>query len=131
MQFSRVVLVLAALALPVSGQAQEGHPLVGTWLGEWGEEGHFLTLIMTWDGSAISGIVNPGPDATPVRNVQLDSSTWTVRMEFDIRLDTGETVEFSGDGRLENIGAHTRTLQGNWRARTGAGAFSVTRQSGA
>lgn len=131
MQSAKAGALLAFLMLPLSVQAQEGHPLTGTWLGEWGDEGHFLTLIMTWDGAAISGMVNPGPDSTPLRSVRLDSSTWTVVMEFDVKLDTGEIFQFSGEAKLENIGTHTRSLQGRWRHQTGEGTFGVTRQTGA
>jgi hypothetical protein len=41
------------------------------WYGEYGTEGQKLdlTVIMQWDGTAVSGIVNPGPAATPLRSV--------------------------------------------------------------
>src|SRR5688572_13194658 len=54
-----LLLLSVAAALPAS--AQEGHPLVGTWQGEWGNS-QFLTLILEWDGKNITGVANPGPD---------------------------------------------------------------------
>ena len=45
--------------------AQEGHPLTGTWAGDWGPtitQRTHLTLVMNWDGKNISGTINPGPD---------------------------------------------------------------------
>src|SRR5690606_9411191 len=61
--FKKVSGLLLALCLASAAGAQEGHPLVGTWQGEWGpNNANFLTLILYWDGKAISGIVNPGPD---------------------------------------------------------------------
>ena len=54
-------VVLCALALP--GLAQEGHPLKGSWIGEWaGNEVHdeFVVVILDWDGREITGMINPG-----------------------------------------------------------------------
>src|SRR5438093_13772912 len=48
----------------VSGLAQEGHPLTGTWSGDWGPkttERNHLTVVMNWDGKSITGTINPGP----------------------------------------------------------------------
>ncbi len=68
--------LFALFTLMIAGtmplQAQEGHPLTGTWQGEWGN-GNFLTLIMEWDGKAIVGTNNPGPSATDIGTVVLDS----------------------------------------------------------
>ena len=43
--------------------AQEGHPLKGSWLGEWAGNsvhGDNILLILDWDGKAITGMINPG-----------------------------------------------------------------------
>ena len=110
-------------------QAQEGHPLVGTWQGEW--DGNFLTLIMTWDGSTITGMANPGPTMTTLASVVLDSSTWSVTLTTDLKDDNGNTIHFNATATLDNIGSPVRALQGNWRTDTGNGSFTLTRQSGA
>ena len=47
--------------------AQQGHPLTGTWNGDWGanpSQRTPVTLVMTWDGKDVKGIVNPGPDSS-------------------------------------------------------------------
>lgn len=110
-------------------QAQEGHPLVGTWQGEW--DGNFLTLILSWDGNALTGMANPGPAMTTLESVVLDSSTWSVTLTTDLKDDSGNTIHFSASGTLDNIGSPTRSLQGKWRTDTGNGTFTLTRQSGA
>lgn len=117
----------------VSAQAQEGHPLSGTWLGNWGSgtDSNFLTLILTWDGQRLSGLANPGPDSTDVGSVVLDSSNWTVTIDTDLRDDAGTPLHFTAEGKLDNIGSHTRTLQGTWRDGSRSGNFTLTRQSGA
>lgn len=124
-----MVLALASLGV----QAQEGHPLSGTWLGEWGsgDDSNFLTLILTWDGQRLSGLANPGPDSTEVDSVLLDSSSWTVTIDTDLKDDAGTALRFTAEGKLDNIGSHTRTLQGTWRDGSRSGNFSLTRQSGA
>jgi len=78
--------LLAGLVLTVSGFAQEGHPLTGTWYGDYGvgtaDRSH-LTVELQWDGKNVTGIINPGPDSFPVKVCMLDSSKWTVHMEAD------------------------------------------------
>ena len=49
--------------------AQEGHPLKGSWLGEWqgnSVHGDNILLILDWDGKAITGMINPGTDNMPL-----------------------------------------------------------------
>ena len=126
------LFLLGLCALPA--MAQQGHPLSGTWQGDWGEQGgtaHFLTLIMEWDGSRITGIANPGPDSTAIDTMTLDASDWSVRIDMDIKDSAGNTVRFQGEGRLGNLGSQTRTLEGTWRGNGRSGRFSLTRQSGA
>lgn len=126
-----VLTLLAALAFPAL--AQEGHPLVGTWQGEWGTagDGNFLTLIMYWDGKTITGLVNPGPDSTMLESAELDSSAWTVRLETDLKDDAGTSVHLVAEGQLENIGSQTRSMTGTWQHANGRGTFTLTRQGGA
>ena len=114
--------------------AQEGHPLVGTWQGDWGEtadDRNFLTVIMNWDGKVITGLVNPGPASSELQAVKLDSSTWTVTIESDIADDAGQVHHIKAEGKLEDIGSQTRTLNGTWEDGQGNGTFTLTRQSGA
>jgi hypothetical protein len=114
--------------------AQEGHPLVGTWQGDWGAtaaDRNFLTVIMNWDGKTITGLVNPGPDSSELQTVTLDSSTWSVSIETDVKDDAGQSHHIKAEGKLENIGSQTRTLNGTWEDGQGKGTFTLTRQSGA
>lgn len=132
-KYSGLLLVSGVLAFPAL--AQEGHPLVGTWQGEWGaslDQQNFLTLILTWDGKNISGIANPGPDSVAVvKSVQLDSSAWTVHIEMDVQDDSGKTISLVADGKLDNVGSPFRTLTGTWDHEGEGGSFKVARQGGA
>ena len=126
-------LLMLALCLVSSAMAQEGHPLVGTWQGDWGQNQdnrNFLTVIMQWDGKNISGLINPGPNSSdlPSGAVKLDSSNWTVHMEIDVADDSGVKHHMTADGKLDNIGSHARTLSGTWRDANGRGDFTLTRQ---
>ena len=77
--------VLACL-LAAAALAQEGHPLAGTWHGNWGPDTatrHDLTVFMDWDGKAVTGLVNPGFDQSPLQNAKLNPKDWTVHFEID------------------------------------------------
>ena len=88
--------------------AQQGHPLTGTWSGDYGlspTQRTQITLVLNWDGKSVTGQINPGPDAVPLASVYVDPTSWTVRMEADmngfaegIALDTqGYVSEGSGE----------------------------------
>ena len=60
-------LVLAASAF---AQKSGSDPLSGTWVGDWGPSAadrNQVTVELKWDGTALSGTVNPGPNAVPLR----------------------------------------------------------------
>jgi hypothetical protein len=70
------LIVLALIA--GSALAQEGHPLKGTWLGDWGPSKttrNQVFIIMDWDGKAISGTINPGTENIPIKNATLTPPT--------------------------------------------------------
>jgi hypothetical protein len=111
--------------------AQEGHPLVGTWYGDWGpapQTRHDVSIIMTWDGKAIGGTIDPGPDAVPFKTATLDSSSWTVHIEAE-RAAKGATaaIRYVIDGKLANLGSYNRTLSGTWTNGATKGDFKLTR----
>lgn len=129
-----LLLMVMAMFFATAAVAQEGHPLSGTWQGDWGasaDDRNFLTIIMTWDGENITGLVNPGPDSRELQTVKLDSSTWTVTIETDLTDDAGTAYHLKAQGKLDNIGSQTRTLNGTWEHEKGKGTFTLTRQSGA
>ncbi len=126
----RTVCVLAALLITAAGFAQEGHPLVGVWLGNWGPtptHRNDITVVLAWDGKNITGQVNPGPDSIPLKVVTLDSTKWTVHFEADAKDNQGNPVHFIADGKLENIGSYNRTLTGAWNHGNVKGDFKLRR----
>jgi hypothetical protein len=129
----RLWLVPVMGALVFSGivsAAQYGHPLKGTWSGDWGpnkETRHRLLLELHWDGKAVTGTINPGPNAVPLRTAVLDPSTWSVRLEADGAGPNGTKILYLVEGKLENLGSYYRTLSGTWSQGTERGDFRVTR----
>ncbi len=122
-------VIIASFAAAIF--AQEGHPLVGTWYGDWGpspQQRHDVTIVMAWDGKTIGGTIDPGPDAVPFKTATLDSSTWTVHIEAE-RSATSKNgaLRYVIDGKLSNLGSYNRTLAGTWIQDATKGDFKITR----
>jgi hypothetical protein len=122
---------IAILALSCATHAQEGYPLTGTWFGNWGDDDQVITLIMNWDGNAVEGIVNPGPDSTPLDLVQLDTSNWTLHAEMKLNAEGQAPLDFSIDGKLNDVLSSTRNITGTWKDSNGrTGPIQIARQAG-
>jgi hypothetical protein len=118
---------LGSIAL---GLAQQGHPLTGTWSGDWGATATQrtpITFVMNWDGKQVTGLLNPGPDSSPLSSVLLDPANWTVRIEMDANDASGKSVHVSAEGKLEDIGSYHRTIKGTWQQGSTKGDFRIVR----
>lgn len=125
-----LMLAAAGLAAGLPAPAQEGHPLVGSWHGDWGftpGQRHDLTVIMDWDGSRISGLVNPVTDRAPLEEPRLDSSDWTVHFAVELKDGSGQRMRCVADGKLDHLGSDRRTLAGRWTCGADQGDFELTR----
>ncbi|MEO8096925.1 MAG: hypothetical protein ABI811_04445 [Acidobacteriota bacterium] len=121
-------MILVSCAVPIF--CQEGHPLTGTWTGDAGASAtdrQHITIVMNWDGKAITGILNPGPNAAPLRTVTLDGSTWTVRMQIDAKDGAGKPLAIAVEGKIDNLGSAHRTIKGTWRQGAITSEFRLTR----
>ena len=117
----RSLIVAVCMLTASSALAQYGHPLKGSWSGDWGSNKDQRTRVllqMQWDGKAISGAINPGPNALPLTAASLDPETWQVHLEA-----RGVVI----DGRLENIGSAHRVLSGTWTQSGQRGDFRLVR----
>jgi hypothetical protein len=126
----RTWFLLVCLGISIYAFAQEGHPLTGTWSGDWGPtttQRNHITLVMNWDGKNISGILNPGPDAVQIPNIFLDVTNWTVRIEADAKDPSGSPAHITAEGKLEDIASYHRRITGTWRQGNARGDFRVTR----
>jgi hypothetical protein len=121
---------LAVVALSVSALAQEGHPLVGTWYGDWGAtptQRTQITVVMYWDGKNITGTIDPGPDAVAIKVATLDSTKWMLHLEADAKDKSGALVKIVADGKLADIGSYNRTLTGTWNHGSTKADFKLKR----
>lgn len=121
--------LLACVGVVAPGFAQQGHPLTGTWNGDWGTsptQRTQMTIVMTWDGKETKGTINPGPDSAPV-SVFLDVINWTVRIETDMKDSAGKPVHVLAEGKMDDIGNYHRTISGTWKQGATNGTFKLTR----
>ena len=120
---TRTFILAAAFVLSIApARTQEGHPLTGTWAGDWGPAGAprtHITMVMEWDGKTVTGLINPGPDAVRLTAVSVDWATWTVRIE---------AKGVAAEGRLEDIGSYHRRIAGAWTQGGTKGDFKLTRE---
>lgn len=126
-----LALFLICLAGSTTTVAQEGHPLKGSWLGEWGPaktHSNDLLLIMSWDGKTISGMINPGTDNAPIKNATLNPDGWQVHLEFEMKDRSGAVLSYVLDGKIENLAFHNRTVAGTWKNQRESGQFKISRQ---
>jgi len=136
----RLVCVIAVLAIVAPAFAQWGHPLKGSWSGDWwitkGKETRIL-LDFDWDGKALKGMLNPGTDnaalqkltlqTPPLDNVSKAQDPWPIHFEADLKDSSGKTVHYVADGKMQNLGSYNRFITGTWTAGTQKGEFKVTR----
>lgn len=124
--FVAVLLVACSSVL----SAQYGHPLKGSWSGDWGPDKdtrHRLLLELHWDGKAITGTINPGPNAVALQKASLDPSTWSVRFEAEGAGPGGAKMHYLIEGKVENLGAYRRVLAGTWSQGDQRGDFRLIR----
>lgn len=123
------LLACFAIALPLMPQAMnegQGHPLKGVWLGDWGmnpDNRTFVTILMDWDGNAVTGSIDPGPNAIPFREAALNHENWTVHLEAE-----SGGLRYVIDGQIEDLGSPRRSIVGRWSQGDQTGDFRITRQ---
>ena len=125
-----IATLLLGVALAAPAHAPSGPPLKGSWSGDWGttkETRNRLLLELNWDGKAVTGTINPGPNAVPLQKTSLDPSNWTVHFEAEGKDQAGRGVRYVIDGKLENLGAYNRVLSGTWTQGGVKGDFRLVR----
>ena len=146
----RLGVLTACLVLAIPAFAQFGHPLKGSWSGEWRENAgteHRILLEFNWEGKygvnpeggVLTGTLNPGPDAAPMKNIKLTppqggvpnaDAPWELHFEAETKDANGNTVKVVVDAFLENLGAYKRILHGSWQQGNRKGPFRVVANYG-
>ncbi len=124
----KFLAVFALLLGPV--MAQEGHPITGTWHGSWGADAKNrtdVTMVLSWDGKKISGLVNPGPDSVKLTEATLDPSQWAVHFELDQKDKSGKTNHVVVDGKFDDVTLIRRSILGTWTQGGTKYDFKLTR----
>src|SRR2546425_13082823 len=113
-----------ALTTVVSALAQSD-PLSGDWSGDWGpspNDRNPVTVQLKWDGKALTGTVNPGPNAVALQRSTFDSKSGAVHMEADAKAPGGRTVHYLIDGKVDR-----NMMTGSWNHDNRNGDFKITK----
>jgi hypothetical protein len=111
-----------AAAAPVDAAAD---PLSGTWTGDWGPNANDrnpVTLELKWDGTNLTGTVNPGPDAIPLTKAAYAKETSMITMEADAKTRGGATVHYTIEGKVDG-----KMMSGSWSHDDKKGDFKLTK----
>jgi hypothetical protein len=131
---SRTVVLftlLIFLTLTSSAIAQEGHPMNGSWVGDWGPnetQRNRVVIEMKWTGKELAGTINPGANAIPMKIARVNPSDWSLHVEADAKDAQGRPITYIIDGKIVNLGAYNRAIVGTWNSGTTKGDFKITRQ---
>jgi hypothetical protein len=104
-------------------QKTSADPISGTWTGDWGPSARQrtqVTLELHFDGKTLTGTVNPGPEAIPLKKASFDPKTSAVHIEVDAPSPDGSTVHYVVDGKLDK-----NMITGSWVRDNGKGDFKI------
>ena len=145
----RFTLLLCFVLMAASALAQEGNPAKGVWVGHFGSPPtpqNRIVVVMDYDGRNITGVLNPGPNAVPLKVARMDITpgrpgsrgtpavmpVFKIRIEADARDARGNTVAIVADGTMGNVPLPNRYITGTWTQTTTGNAvrnnFTITRQ---
>lgn len=114
-------------AAPAAAPAPDASadPVSGTWMGDWGpSESHRnpVTVELKFDGSALTGTINPGPNAISLSKGSFNKDTGMIMMEADAKATDGKTVHYVIDGKVEGT-----MMSGSWNHDDKKGDFKLNK----
>jgi hypothetical protein len=88
--------------------------------------------VLDFDGKAITGMMNPGPDSVRFDKVTLDPATWSVRFEATPKAATGKAAAEKAasiviDVMIQDVTSRRRSLVGTWTQGATKGDFKASR----
>jgi hypothetical protein len=128
----RIALSLVVgFALVLPAIAQEGHPMSGSWVGDWGptkDQRTRVVVAMEWTGKDLVATINPGPNAIKAKVVKVNPADWSLHIEADGKDAQGRPAAYVIDGKIDDLGTYNRSIIGTWNVGATKGDFSITRQ---
>ena len=145
----RFTFLLFCVLMAASALAQEGNPAKGVWVGHFGSPPtpqNRIVVVMDYDGRNITGVLNPGPNAVPLKVARMDITpgrpgsrgtaavmpVFKMRIEADAKDARGNTVTIVADGTMSNVPLPNRYITGTWTQTTNGNTvrnnFTITRQ---
>ena len=129
---ARVALtLLVSFTLVLPAIAQEGHPMSGSWVGDWGptkDQRTRVVVAMEWTGKELTATINPGPNAIKAKVARVNPVDWSVHLEADGKDAQGRPVAYVIDGKIDDLGTYNRSIIGTWNVGSTKEDFSITRQ---
>jgi hypothetical protein len=114
------------LMLSISAFAQRD-PVSGTWAGDWGpseRDRNQVTVELKFDGkSAVTGTVNPGPNAVPLQKGSFDPATGILKLQAEAKDRRGGTLQYVIEGKVTGTSA-----SGSWNHANRKGDFKITKK---
>jgi hypothetical protein len=126
------VCLVAALALlsacssATTTSDAAADPVTGTWVGEWGPSPSRqteVTVELKWDGTTLTGTVDPDRSPFELTKASFDPKTNAVRMELDGPNSRRETVHYVIDGKISGT-----TMSGTFDRAGEKGTFKIQKK---
>ena len=129
---ARIALTgVVGFMLGLAAIAQEGHPMSGSWVGDFGptkDQRTRVVVAMDWTGKELVATINPGPNAIKARVARVNPVDWSVHIEADGKDAQGRPAVYVIDGKIDDLGTYNRSIIGTWNVGGVKGDFSITRQ---
>jgi len=77
--------------------------LTGTWTGDWGpseDRRNLVTMALDWDGTHVTGALNPGVNALAITRGSFAADTGVLTLEADGNGADGKNVHYTMEGQL-------------------------------
>ena len=114
----------AATDAPAAPDAS-ADPLSGTWKGDWGpseNDRNDVVLDLKYDGTTLTGTVNPGANQVALTKAAFNKDTGTINMEADAKGHDGKPVHYTIEGKVEGT-----SMSGTWNHDNKKGDFKLTK----
>jgi hypothetical protein len=118
------LVVFSACASPASSTA-DADPVSGRWTGEWGpspERQTAVVLELQWDGTKLTGTINPGNRPSEIGKASFNPETNAITMELDVIDIRGEMDHYSITGKVDG-----NRMSGTWTRKNGKGTFKISK----